>query len=795
MKRKQIGITSPRDIQDRLRRSATLQHLLEVYRDPDDDKVHEVPIWEEWLSRSGELPPDFDALPSQAGLPYLLTCLDGSRVESARSWPQRRAEILDILRYYALGDWPEPLAWTAQEIDVTQDEKLGCTRRRIDLILGPTQEAVEKLAYTGPASYQVAYLKVEVAIPHGGGSRPVLVGPDFRRYAGQPGSWRVPDPDRYRTLGIYDRALGRGYATCTFSHHDAFACRNVFTGSDCTEFVWWAWGICRCIDFLHTVDEIDDTRIAVAGHSRGGKTALHAAAMDERIAAAVVSHTGAGKVYRYAGERFGSQTLEVRTRLFPHMSHPRLRFFCGRENKLPFDGHFLLSLVAPRALLITEGDHDPVGELLSVQEAFQATKQVYALLGQPDRLNTAIDPGGHTLSDAAMERWLDWLDLQFGRRAGRFEDQFVYDYTFDRWQELTQEQVDVEAFPERDLDDLLVNADGTPVVDPQGWQTKRDEIVERLLWVVGDLPAYERPSPPVLQRQQVYDRYFGFRTEGGLVTERMALDEKLVCYLTYRAEHAAQSTRAGPLPVAIYCHQYNAQRGFAWQRHEQAGINVGERLAYKGFLAVEYDQFGYGTRNRDSSLEFFVSHPERSALGVMVQDVRRIVDVLSLVPAADADRIALVGYALGGAVALHTAALDARIRAVASVCGFASMRLDAHGAATEGLGRYCRIRPLLPRLGFFCGHERRVPYDYHELLALIAPRPALIYAPSLDQDWFPEDVVACYEAARHVYRMLGAEERLALRRPYDFNRYPPRYQDEVNDWLWAEVHERDRRTM
>jgi pimeloyl-ACP methyl ester carboxylesterase len=506
--------------------------------------------------------------------------------------------------------------------------------------------------------------------------------------------------------------------------------------------------------------------------------------MDKRIAAAVVSHTGAGKIYRYAGEKYGSQTLEVRTRLFPHMSHPRLRFFCGRENKLPFDGHYLLSLVAPRALLITEGDRDPVGELVGVQEAFRATQQVYALLEQPERLNAAIDPGGHTLSDAAMERWLDWLDLQLGRRAGHFEDQFVYNYTFGRWRDATGAHVDVEAFPERGLDDLLTTADGTPIATPDEWQGKRDEIEERMLWMLGDLPACETLSPLVLVRQQVYDRYFGFRTEGGLVTERMALDAKLVCYLTYREQSLEQT---GPLPVAIYCHQYNAQRGFAWQRHEQAGINVGERLAYKGFLAVEYDQFGYGTRNHDSSPEFFVSHPGRSALGVMVQDVRRIVDALSLVPTADASRIALVGYALGGAVALHAAALNARIRAVASVCGFASMRLDAHGPAIEGLGRYCRIRPLLPRLGFFCDHERRVPYDYHEVLALIAPRPALVFAPLLDQDWFPEDVTACYDAAREVYRLLGTENRLALRRPYDFNRYPPKHQDEVNDWLLTSV--------
>ena len=111
------------------------------------------------------------------------------------------------------------------------------------------------------------------------------------------------------------------------------------------------------------------------------------------------------------------------------------------------------------------------------------------------------------------------------------------------------------------------------------------------------------------------------------------------------------------------------------------------------------------------------------------------------------------------------------------------MRLDVHGRQTEGLQRYSHLRPTLPRLGFFVGHERRLPYDYHEILALIAPRPLLILAPILDQDWFFQDVEACYEAALPVYQLLGRENAIELYAPHDFNRYPPKYQNKVNEWL------------
>jgi hypothetical protein len=145
----------------------------------------------------------------------------------------------------------------------------------------------------------------------------------------------------------------------------------------------------------------------------------------------------------------------------------------------------------------------------------------------------------------------------------------------------------------------------------------------------------------------------------------------------------------------------------------------------------------------------------------------------------------VTGYSLGGTVALFATALDERVKAVASTCGFGAMRLDSHGNETEGLRRYSHLRPLLPRLGFFLGNEKRVPFDFHEILALIAPRPLFVLAPLLDQDWVFEDVEACIEPARTVYSLFGARHRLQFHTPLDFNRYPPAYQNRVNHWLLA----------
>jgi pimeloyl-ACP methyl ester carboxylesterase len=166
---------------------------------------------------------------------------------------------------------------------------------------------------------------------------------------------------------------------------------------------------------------------------------------------------------------------------------------------------------------------------------------------------------------------------------------------------------------------------------------------------------------------------------------------------------------------------------------------------------VEFDQFGYGERKRDAGIEFYRANKDVSALGVMIQDVRQNIDALSLIDRADPNKVIVSGYSLGGMVALYAAALEPRIRAVASTCGFGSMRLDTHGNRTEGIQRYSFLRPTIPKLGFFLGHENRIPYDFHEILGVIAPRPLFIHAPKLDQDWVYDDVVACHREAAKVF--------------------------------------------
>ena len=525
---------------------------------------------------------------------------------------------------------------------------------------------------------------------------------------------------------------------------------------------------------LYSRDDVDTSKIVQAGHSRGAKQAMIAVLMDrERVNAFINSHPGTGSgsynLWRYATEKYGGEHLENSSRRFPYWNNPRMLFFMGRTNKMPFDSHFLQALAAPIPTLMGTGERDEVGQPWGDQQCYLAVKEVYKILGKEQNLGFYPSPGGHAVTEKMVEDHLDWLEMQFGRKPFTFKENLIYTYTFDDWQKLTGEEFNKDDFPEKDLDDILQMPEGGEVKKLEDWEIKTDHIKDQILSVIGDLPDYDTIEKIRIENERKFRKDF--------IKADINIDNKLTAHITYPAD------RREKMPVVIYLHAYLDASGYDWPRDYLYRLTPGERLAQDGFLAVEFNQFGYANRNRDSGIEFYEENPELSALGVMIQDVRKVIDAISLTELADEDKIMLAGYSLGGMVGLYSAVFDERIKAISTSSGFGSMRMDAHGNQTEGIKRYSHLRPTIPRLGLFLGNEKRIPYDFHEVLALIAPRPVHVLAPKLDQDWFYEDVEICYQEAQKIFKLYGKENNLVLESPNDFNRYPPEYQQMVNEWL------------
>jgi hypothetical protein len=90
---------------------------------------------------------------------------------------------------------------------------------------------------------------------------------------------------------------------------------------------------------------------------------------------------------------------------------------------------------------------------------------------------------------------------------------------------------------------------------------------------------------------------------------------------------------------------------------------------------------------------------------------------------------------------------------------------------------------MIPRLGFFVGHETQIPYDFQDLLGMIAPRPVLVVQPQLDRDATPNDVSTAVSEAKRVYSLYGAGNKLEFSEPWDYNRLPNDTQDKIVQWM------------
>jgi pimeloyl-ACP methyl ester carboxylesterase len=750
------------------RREAYRDELLRVLRPsktPPDGRMNaHDKTWEDWVRRTGELPPDFASMPSVPGLPDPLLTPDGRKVENKAQWEAQKKYLRAGVSRWLYGDFP-PAPNNLRAV-VTHEQKDGrVTVRHVRLEFGPGHKGT---------------LRVELVIPEGKGPFPVFLTNHARNRP-----W------------IYT-AVRRGYIACVYhatdprygNGDDSDAWVDLYPNVEFPVLARWAWAASRAVDYLVTLPEVDKGKIGLTGHSRNGKQALLAAAFDERIGAVIPSsgNSGENDPWRYTTEPFANESIELLAGAQAHWFHPRLRYFSGREDKLPVDQNTLLALVAPRGVMLYSGYAESAGNPVGFEQAYRDAQRVYKFLGREENVWLHLRDGEHATTAGDVENFVDFFDSVFDRRPRKKTETWIHGYTFDEWQRLSGEKVDAGRYPVRQFQPPLAS-------DAAGREKLRKEIA----WVLGEEPpgAPHRKLPQeeleVSGREGWLAGLFGrpsasAETRARIAKEGMAWKEvgfgdSLKADLFYPLGH-----KGGKLPVVVFLHGYSYQYGWSisspWTS-TGSDYRLDQRpsfpnLVKRGFAVLAFDQIGFGARVLDAR-PFYERYPKWSLMGKMVTDTISVVDALVEEPLVDASRIYLMGYSLGAKVGLLAAAADDRVRGLAAVAGYDPLRLDTADRGVEGIAHYSHLHGLLPRLGFFVGQEQRVPVDFDSALALIAPRDVLIVAPTLDRYARVDDVRTQVEQARKAWG--SRNDALRLETPEGFNKFALPLQETVFHWL------------
>ena len=473
-------------------------------------------------------------------LPEPLVMADGTKVADAEMWrTRRRPEILDLFRKYVYGRAPvgQPGEMTFKVFDLDSKALNGAATRK-QVTVNFTGKA------SGPSMDILIYLPNAAKKPvptfvilNFGGNHTIHSDPAIRlstrwmrkgREAAEEsrgsGSSRFP----------VDKILSRGYGLATIyygdidpDYHDGYkngvhpAFDKLADGKRSAD-AWasicaWAWGLSRAMDYFESDEEIDQSRVAVLGHSRLGKTALWAGARDERFALVISNNSGCGGA-ALSRRRYGESVKRINTS-FPHWFCDNFKKFNGEEDKLAVDQHLLIALMAPRPVYVASADEDlwadPRGEFLSCKNA----EGVYKLLGQKGlgvkempalnspvqkgRIGYHIRTGGHGLTEYDWQRYMDFADKHIkGKKrssSDRRDEVFSCDFESDKW----YEQFGMRSGPER-VD--VVSTDAARKFEPLAGRAMRIRVDRGGHY--GASIVYRFKEQSGAEPEEIYFRYY-----------------------------------------------------------------------------------------------------------------------------------------------------------------------------------------------------------------------------------------------------------------------------------------------
>jgi predicted dienelactone hydrolase len=293
-----------------------------------------------------------------------------------------------------------------------------------------------------------------------------------------------------------------------------------------------------------------------------------------------------------------------------------------------------------------------------------------------------------------------------------------------------------------------VRPDGSraPIETPADWQQRRAHILAGMQEVMGPLP---HPTSPVALDVQILEEH----KDDGYVRRKIAYhteDAKTRVHAWLLIPTGNASTKR---PAVLCLHQTGPNgKDSVVGLTDRPTMHYAKELAQRGYvtLAPDYPSFG---ESKDYNFD-----ADNYTSGTMkaIYDNTRAIDLLQSLPEVDPNRIGCIGHSLGGHNTLFTAAFDERIKAAVTSCGFTSFHKykggDLRGWTSP---RYMPLIKTKYKLS-----PDKMPFDFAEVIAAIAPRAVFVNAPLHDDNFDIEGVREVLNAAQPIYNLLGATGHL-----------------------------------
>ena len=224
---------------------------------------------------------------------------------------------------------------------------------------------------------------------------------------------------------VVEEAHKRGFIAAKFNRlefandiHDSWegGLRDIYPGKF-TDISAWAWGYMVCMDVFKQISYVDETEVGITGHSRGGKTVMLAAAVDERIKYVCPNNSGCHGAVSHRCEVPKQESVPRRTetladmlRVMPTWMGEKLIPYANCVENLPYDMHYFGAMIAPRYYLQCEGMQDYWINPIGAWQNFAAVKECYRYLGCEEHAGAWFRPGEHRHKLPDFTEFLDFME-------------------------------------------------------------------------------------------------------------------------------------------------------------------------------------------------------------------------------------------------------------------------------------------------------------------------------------------------------------------------------------------------